>query len=306
MVKICYGFSRIDSFSKKECAGGTRLMGSTRLKVKGEDEIVGRYDYLPYGELVSNSTTVNYGNDWLFGGKELETGNDISWYDSEARYLTTHGVFTSQDPLAEEYFSLSPYNYCASNPINIVDPSGKSWFYNKSTGEFVTHINNKDDYIYLITPDDIIKARSKSNYKRYAKFENYFGQYLLEGDYDKDVVKNVFADLIGRANKTSEFSNEDIVTIRNIIISYDKTEHSYATASPKSVSITVYALNGNYFRGYDSMLIFAHEIYHLIDTSKNSSNRELRADEFARNHWAYPKASEVIKNTLKNHTNENH
>lgn len=281
-------------------------LGSTRLKVKGEDEIVGRYDYLPYGELVSNSMTVNYENDWLFGGKELETGNDISWYDSEARYLTTHGVFTSQDPLAEEYFSLSPYNYCASNPINIVDPSGKSWFYNKSTGEFVTHINNKDDYIYLITPDDIIKARSKSNYKRYAKFENYFGQYLLEGDYDKDVVKNVFADLIGRANKTSEFSNEDIVTIRNIIISYDKTKHSYATASPKSVSITVYALNGNYFRGYDSMLIFAHEIYHLIDTSKNSSNRELRADEFARSHWAYPKASEVIKNILKNHTNENH
>ena len=63
-------------------------------------------------------------NDYLFGGKELESAHDVSWYDSGARYQTTHGIFTSQDPLAEKYYSISPYAYCAGNPIYFIDDSG--------------------------------------------------------------------------------------------------------------------------------------------------------------------------------------
>ncbi len=28
------------------------------------------------------------------------------------------------DPLAEKYYSISPYAYCAGNPVNLVDPDG--------------------------------------------------------------------------------------------------------------------------------------------------------------------------------------
>ena len=98
-------------------------LGSTRTKVKDRKNIIGEYDYLPYGELTSYST-VGYANDFLYGGKELEAGHNVLWYDSGARYQTTHGIFTSQDPLSEQYYSISPYAYCVGNPVNLTDPYG--------------------------------------------------------------------------------------------------------------------------------------------------------------------------------------
>ena len=95
-------------------------LGSTRARVKDGETVIGEYDYLPYGELTSYSD-VEYANDFLYGGKEYEIIHDIKWYDSGARYQTTHGIFTSQDPLAEKYYSISPYAYCNNNPINSTD-----------------------------------------------------------------------------------------------------------------------------------------------------------------------------------------
>lgn len=37
-------------------------------------------------------------------------------------------IWLSVDPLAEKYPNASPYNYCLNNPINMVDPDGRSPF----------------------------------------------------------------------------------------------------------------------------------------------------------------------------------
>jgi RHS repeat-associated protein len=34
-------------------------------------------------------------------------------------------VWLCQDPMAEKYYSISPYAYCAGNPVNLVDLDGK-------------------------------------------------------------------------------------------------------------------------------------------------------------------------------------
>lgn len=45
--------------------------------------------------------------------------------DFKARFLQTSlGRFTTIDPLAEKYPSVSPYAYCNGNPVNFVDPDG--------------------------------------------------------------------------------------------------------------------------------------------------------------------------------------
>ena len=39
--------------------------------------------------------------------------------------MNTAGRFLSMDPLAEKYYHLSPYAYCAGDPVNFVDPDGR-------------------------------------------------------------------------------------------------------------------------------------------------------------------------------------
>ena len=51
--------------------------------------------------------------------------NGLNLYDFEARfYDPALCQFPEADPLAEDYCPLSPYLYCAANPILFVDPTG--------------------------------------------------------------------------------------------------------------------------------------------------------------------------------------
>lgn len=89
--------------------------------------VLEQFDYLPYGEKCNNTGLAvanSHKTEYLYGGKELPQLFGIDWYDSSARWQTTSGVFTSPDPLMEKYFSVSPYAYCAGNPVNRIDPDG--------------------------------------------------------------------------------------------------------------------------------------------------------------------------------------
>ena len=51
----------------------------------------------------------------------------LDWYDYGARQYDAAGVpvFTTIDPMAEKYYHLSPYAYCANNPVKYIDPDGE-------------------------------------------------------------------------------------------------------------------------------------------------------------------------------------
>ena len=51
--------------------------------------------------------------------------NSLDLYDSHARFYDSMiGRTTSQDPLAEKYYEMSPYLWCAGNPIKFGDKNG--------------------------------------------------------------------------------------------------------------------------------------------------------------------------------------
>lgn len=83
-------------------------------------------NYYPYGGLMGAASVGVQPN--KYGSKELDRENGIDWYDFEARYQDPMlPMFTTQDPLAEQTPSISPYAYCAGNPIRYIDPSGMLW-----------------------------------------------------------------------------------------------------------------------------------------------------------------------------------
>jgi len=53
-------------------------------------------------------------------------------------------IWLSIDPLSDKYPSLSPYNYCANNPIMYVDPDGREIFYSQD-GTRLGQVGNNTD-----------------------------------------------------------------------------------------------------------------------------------------------------------------
>ena len=61
-----------------------------------------------------------------YNGKEFDTMHGLNTYDYGARqYNSLLGRWDRMDPLCEKYYSVSPYAYCANNPVNAFDPDGK-------------------------------------------------------------------------------------------------------------------------------------------------------------------------------------
>jgi len=55
------------------------------------------------------------------------------------------GRFTTIDPLAEKYYSVSPYAYCGNNFVNRIDPTGMIWEDQKEADVLKTSIQETED-----------------------------------------------------------------------------------------------------------------------------------------------------------------
>ncbi len=111
-------------------------LGNIRLSYKDANkdgtittsEIIEEKNYYPFGMLHSgynfavNGRKHNYG----YNGKEEQSELGLEWLDFGARnYDASLGRWMNLDPLASKYYSYSPYNYTANNPISFIDPDGR-------------------------------------------------------------------------------------------------------------------------------------------------------------------------------------
>lgn len=81
-------------------------------------------------------------------------------YDADGNVLLQDSInenakamFTTIDPHAENYYHLSPYSYCGGNPVNAIDPDGRStWVTNHAEGQYQIvggNLDDKDRNIYV-------------------------------------------------------------------------------------------------------------------------------------------------------------
>ena len=118
------GTSYTYNYFKKDQIGSTRAVLSA---VGNSLQNVQSTDYYPFG-LAYSTNNLNK-NKYLFSGKELQDasigGTILGLYDFGARqYDPVIGRWLKQDRYACKYASISPYTYCANNPILFTDPTG--------------------------------------------------------------------------------------------------------------------------------------------------------------------------------------
>ena len=96
--------------------------GNNRVVVAEEGTIEEVNHYYPFGGVFSSTGDAQ---PYKYNGKELDRKGGLDWYDYGARmYDAVLGRWHTVDPMSEKYYGVSPYLYCANNPILLVDPNG--------------------------------------------------------------------------------------------------------------------------------------------------------------------------------------
>lgn len=112
-------------------------------------------------------------------------------------------IWLSTDPKSDKYPSHSPYNYCANNPIMILDPNGKEWDLSKlkpaQRESYMSNINRQ-------------RQSSSSFNKMYSQLETSPNKYFVEIGNTLDNVPGHF----NSANNTITYSNVNNMNSNNI------------------------------------------------------------------------------------------
>ena len=80
--------------------------------------------YLPYGQLLANQKATTYDERYKFIGKERDWESGYDYFGARY-YISPFLHWMSVDPLSDEDPGISPYAYCAWNPLKYVDPKGE-------------------------------------------------------------------------------------------------------------------------------------------------------------------------------------
>jgi len=107
----------------------TDHLGSVRSVIDNAGDVVTTNDYYPFGTRHSGSDIeVDDNFRYRFNGKEEQLTGNLGLLDYGARmYDSEIGRWSVPDPLAERYFSLSPFVYCNNNPVKFIDPYGMAY-----------------------------------------------------------------------------------------------------------------------------------------------------------------------------------
>ena len=204
-------------------------LGSTRVMLNSQGDILERNAYYPFGlqmnqgkayptlterlpQLYSGYVSSTPTRRDLYNGKELQTAAGTDYLDYGFRqYDQTIARWFNIDPKADKYLSLTPYNYCAGNPISLIDLYGRASTEYDTTGKVISDLGGKDYDFYHKTDGDvkvvnnangisnIIKGGSfiLRNYER-RKSTTSWQDITIEFIYEVGPTYSLFVDLTNK------------------------------------------------------------------------------------------------------------
>ena len=99
-------------------------LGSSSWITYSDGKAVQHLQYMPWGEDFVNQRITDYAARYTFSAKEKDAETGYSYFGSRY-YSSDLSIWLSVDPMSDKYPSLSPYVYCANNPIRLMDPNGE-------------------------------------------------------------------------------------------------------------------------------------------------------------------------------------
>ena len=204
-------------------------LGSTTVVTDLDGEVTQNVAYIPYGEVFVEQRNGTWNTPYLFNAKELDEETGLYYYG--ARYLDpTNVAWLSVDPLFEKYVGMSPYGYCAGNPVKLVDPDGKDYI-------------KKEDGDIVYFPYDLESKGAKvgESFSIYVNDQIYSGTYLGKTYKDKDYYYGLFNNkcrVNSKAAKMIEKIDYAVISQVNYEIdnnnTYGKTDRYGIPIEPKS------------------------------------------------------------------------
>ena len=184
--------------------------------------VVERSDYYTYGTRITqpSDTLSSYptytANRWRLAAKEEQDNvTGLPYVDFSARQYDPYSVnWLTPDPLAGDYPGISPYAYCAGDPVNLVDINGLYTKVKKNDdGTFTVIGGELDDdlnvYVYTLDKNGDYTIKGES-----------IGLSLLNSSFfnhDKGEWENA---VINLSNTSGELFLEDIIQSTPPIIYY--------------------------------------------------------------------------------------
>ncbi|MDD3211173.1 MULTISPECIES: RHS repeat domain-containing protein [Bacteroides] len=126
----------------------TDHLGNNRVIASSSGSIVQSNHYYPFGMSFTEGSATSH-QPYKYNGKELDIERGLNLYDYSARLMDPAlGRFSTVDPMCEKHPEISPYVYCAGNPVNLIDPDGRDWYRHDKSGATFWQEGNANSLSY--------------------------------------------------------------------------------------------------------------------------------------------------------------
>ena len=162
---------------------------------------------------------------FVFTGKERDEETGYSYFN--ARYLD-HEILTyflSVDSYADKYTSISPYAYCAWNPIRIIDPTGDTCkFASDAEKNYVMQLLNPENDNYSKEFSDVFHELDEDSYNYI--FKSWQGDECSDGKFTPE-YKNVKTSLIQFTMGETKDTRNKLLGMSEYKVLFEETFHAW-------------------------------------------------------------------------------
>jgi RHS repeat-associated protein len=210
---------------------------------EAKSEILELNHYYPFGMRMAMQNSKKLANQhYLYNGKEKQ--EETAWLDYGWRMLDISlGRWMCLDPLAEEYTSYSPYNYCINNPLRFIDPNGMwaDWFQDNNGNQTWFDSSEESFHFNGIKYSNI--GKTNSVYNEGTGFVNFYQNIAVSVSQTKiDIMGSIinnprrFGALMNKL--PSKYSNSLFESSVSYGINHDGVNTAMAALSVPVLTIT--------------------------------------------------------------------